>query len=185
MSLLTLFLLPGSVVLFIVAFLLLGRIECLPDRDQRIPMLKHRGFTHTFVFALLMGAGTGLASYLFASADPNAFVNYVLRTVNQLPVVALDTGVTSMPLFPDPVVFGMFGFSIGTLGIVSHIAGDIFTPSGIAFLWPITSKRYTLNWWNAASPVANKGLLITGWIVFGATLLLVGGRILMGWIPFL
>lgn len=110
----------------------------LPDYDQRVPLVSHRGSTHTLPFALLVGlvAGGGL----FALAGGLGLA----RTL----------------------AVGAFGFLVGVLAIGSHLLADALTPAGVAVFWPVSGKRYSLDLVRADNTVANYGLLALG--VFAA-----------------
>jgi inner membrane protein len=119
----------------------------LPDYDLRVPFVQHRGPTHTLVFALLVGAVLGGASY--ASA----------------PTLGLD-----------PRVAGVAGAFVGCYGIVAHLVGDVLTPAGIAPFWPVSSRNYSLDLTRADSTVANFVLLALG-VFLTVVAAVVGGRI--------
>ena len=78
-------------------------LASLPDADQRVPFISHRGVTHTVHFAVgigvLLGLGGGLVG---ASGGP-------------VPAIAL----------------GAFGFVVGTVTLLSHVAADALTPMGV------------------------------------------------------
>ncbi|MFC7166324.1 metal-dependent hydrolase [Halospeciosus flavus] len=97
----------------------------VPDYDQRVPFVSHRGPTHTFAFAGLVGA---------------AFAGVVL--------LAPVEGVARLPL-------AAFAFGVGALGIVAHLAGDVLTPAGIEPFWPLSSRNYSLYLTRADNTLAN------------------------------
>ncbi|GAD53040.1 putative membrane-bound metal-dependent hydrolase [Halarchaeum acidiphilum MH1-52-1] len=113
----------------------------VPDYDQRVPGVRHRGVTHTLAFAAFTGLALGVIGALLP-AD----------------AIALPIRVA-------------FAAGIGVLGIVGHLAGDVLTPAGVRPLWPVSSREYTLSLWTAANPVANYGLLAAGIGVTAAVLL--------------
>ncbi|MEF8856086.1 MAG: metal-dependent hydrolase [Haloplanus sp.] len=108
-------------------------LAMLPDWDQRVPFLSHRGPTHTLAFALLVGAagagaGAGLAT-------------------------VLDGGrATLVP----------FGFAIGALAILAHLLADALTPSGVPFLWPLSGRDVSVYLTRADNTLANYVLLAVG-----------------------
>lgn len=109
-------------------------LSTAPDLDHRIPLVEHRGPTHTLLFALLVGAATAAGAGLLAgSAAPAMGVALVV-----------------------------FGFVVGTLSILSHLAADVLTPSGIRPLWPVSSRRYSLNVVRASNTLANYALFCLG-----------------------
>ena len=118
---------------------ILGALACvalstLPDCDHRLPLVEHRGPTHSLLFALLVGAGlAGITATLVDAATP-----------------LLDVGLVG------------FAFVVGTLSITSHLLADALTPMGIRPFWPISNRRYTLAVTRAANPLANYALLAVG-----------------------
>lgn len=120
----------------------------LPDYDQRVPGIDHRGVTHTLGFALLVGAVVGGAGFLAGrSAGP--------------------AGAT---------VLGGAGFVAGTLSMLAHLAADVVTPAGIAPFWPLSSRNYSLDLVRAANTPANYLLLLLG-VVAAAGALWAGTRV--------
>jgi inner membrane protein len=111
----------------------------VPDWDHRIPFVEHRGITHTVWFALLVGVLLGAVCFQGA------------RTVAGLQAA-----------YGSPELLGGFGFGIGTLAILSHLAGDVITPAGLEPFQPVSGRHYTLDLVGAANRVANAGLLILG-----------------------
>ena len=117
----------------------LGALVCvslstLPDCDHRLPLIEHRGPTHTLLFAVLVGAGVAAAAAVFVGS--------------------------SSP-FTGVGVVG-FAFVVGTLSIGSHLLADALTPMGIRPFWPLSSRRYTVALTRAANPVANYVLFALG-----------------------
>ncbi|WP_121823467.1 metal-dependent hydrolase [Halostella salina] len=114
----------------------------LPDCDHRLPLVEHRGPTHSVPFALLVGAGFGVVGSVVAPAVDGA-------------------------LGVDPAAFG---FAIGCLSVATHLLGDVLTPMGIRPLWPVSDRRYTLNLTHAKNPLANYGLFALGVLATAVTL---------------
>jgi len=115
----------------------------LPDYDLKVPLLSHRGPTHTLLFAVLVGAvvGGGLGA-LAGTAPPGR-----------------------------AVTLGAFGFLVGFLAVGSHLLADALTPAGIEPFWPLSSKNYSLGLVGADSTVGNYGLLALGVFVSAAIVL--------------
>jgi len=118
----------------------------LPDVDQRIPFVEHRGATHTVGFLVLVGLAVAAAGVAVARATP-----------------------------VEAVTVGAFGFLVGALAIGSHLLADALTPMGIAPLWPVSDAHYTLSLTRADNAVANYLLLGLGVAVTAATALVAGG----------
>lgn len=109
-------------------------LSTLPDVDHSLPVIDHRGITHTVFFALFVGAGA-------------AAVTAVLLNASRLPA---STGLVG------------YAFLVGTLSIGSHILADAITPMGVRPFWPVSRWHYTMNLTPAANPVANYALLGIG-----------------------
>lgn len=106
----------------------------LPDLDQRVPGVKHRGPTHTVWFALAVGAIVATAGV----------------------VIGWSRGLLSA------LGMGAFGLIIGSLTVGAHILADVLTPTGVQPFAPVRKERYTLDVVTAANPVANYALLVLG-----------------------
>ncbi|MFC5973035.1 metal-dependent hydrolase [Halomarina salina] len=107
----------------------------LPDVDLRIPLLRHRGPTHSLAFALLVGA--------------------TLAGVATLAVTRLPPSLAVQWLVP-------FAGFVGAFGVTTHLLADWLTPSGVPLLWPLSGRRFSLGVTRASSTVANWGLLALG-----------------------
>lgn len=130
-------------------------LAMLPDYDQRIPLLTHRGITHTVWFALLVGAvlaGVGLA---VAGQRPH-------------PLATVTTA--------------LFAGLVGTVTVASHIAADALTPAGVRPFAPLRDRRYTYDLARAANPLANYALLALG-VAVAAGALVVGTTLAGGGQP--
>ena len=117
-------------------------LASLPDIDQRLPGVQHRGVTHTLAFALAVGTALGAVGWLLGR-DAGA------RTAAE---------------------FATVGFAVGTVAIVSHLLADVITPMGITPFWPLSKRRYTLDVCRAENRLANYALLGTGLAVTVAVL---------------
>lgn len=117
-------------------------LAMLPDVDHRIPGLRHRGPTHTLVFALVVGT---------ALACLGVVVPHELD-----PMVQLGLGV--------------FGFVIGVVSVLAHLVADLLTPTGVQLLWPFSRRRYSLDVVCADNPLANYALLVAGVAVAGGVI---------------
>lgn len=109
-------------------------LAMLPDVDMKLPLVSHRGPTHTVWFALVVG-GAGLVGGA---------------------VVGLETGPIAA------VGLAVFGFLVGTTTIVAHLAADALTPMGVRPLAPVDDREYCFEVARAANPLANYGLLALG-----------------------
>lgn len=109
-------------------------LASFPDCDHRLPLIAHRGPTHSFAFALALGGILGIAGFVFG------------ETV---------VGVSAATM-------ASFAFSIGALSVLSHLAADCITPMGIRPLWPLSRWHYTADLVLAKNPIANYLLLCLG-----------------------
>ncbi|MFB6095035.1 MAG: metal-dependent hydrolase [Halodesulfurarchaeum sp.] len=131
----------------------------LPDLDRRLPLVRHRGGTHTVWFAGLVGMGVG----------------------------GLASGLCSSPPRESPLAVGLWGVAVGGAAIGSHLLADSITPVGIRPLWPLSDRRIALGFVNADSWIANTLLLWLGIVAMALGLLIGDGRwtrlVLEGWGP--
>lgn len=122
--------------------LVLLAVVMWPDVDLYVAGLAHRGITHTVWTALLVG----------------------------ILVAGIAWGCTPLARARRYSV-AVFGFQVGTLGIVAHLLGDVATPMGIRPLYPLYRESYTLDLVLANDVQANTGLLVAGvaavWLALG------------------
>ncbi|QPV62752.1 metal-dependent hydrolase [Halosimplex litoreum] len=137
----------------------------LPDVDQRIPFVEHRGPTHTVGFLVLVGLAVGAAGAAVGGAVPaeQAFLSGDAVTW----AVAVASGGTA--------ALGAFGFLLGSLAVASHLLADALTPMGITPFRPLSDAHYTISLTRADNAVANYLLLGIGVAVTVATVLVTGG----------
>ena len=131
----------------VLGLVTVAALAMVPDQDQRIPRITHRGITHTVWFALVIGLAVGLAG---------AYVGNVLS----------DGAIRTI------VLAGGFGFVVGTLSILSHIAADALTPMGVTPFIPVDDRHYTLDVVRASNDAANYLLLVAGTAASGLVLVL-------------
>jgi inner membrane protein len=111
-------------------------LAMLPDVDHSLPLVRHRGPTHSFGFAALVGgafAGVGL----------------LLGSAMEFTTVA-------------GIGLGVFGFLVGAAAVVAHLLADVITPAGAPLLWPVSGRRYSLGLARADNTVWNYGLFAAG-----------------------
>ncbi|ELZ24144.1 hypothetical protein C475_12882 [Halosimplex carlsbadense 2-9-1] len=131
----------------------------LPDVDQRIPFVEHRGPTHTVGFLIAVGLAVGAVGVAVGET------------------VATEAAVTSGVAVAsgETVVLGAFGFLLGSLTVGSHLLADALTPMGITPFRPLSDAHYTISLTRADNAVANYLLLGVGVAVTVATALVAGG----------
>jgi inner membrane protein len=119
-------------------------LAMLPDQDMRIPLVSHRGITHTVWFALLVGGVLGAAA------------GYLGWRTGRGPEAALAVGA--------------FAFAVGFVTIASHVLADALTPMGVTPFAPLRGRKYTLAIATASNPIANYALLVLGAALTGVAL---------------
>ncbi|AEH38776.1 metal-dependent hydrolase [Halopiger xanaduensis] len=107
----------------------------LPDIDELLPRIPHRGPTHTVWFAVLVGLFAGVGTTLLVDATA--------------------TSSTSVSAF-------RFGFAVGTGSVLAHLAGDVVTPMGISPFAPVSAAHVTLDWFPSKHGRINRALLLLG-----------------------
>ena len=122
----------GSPELAIGGAVVTAALSMLPDQDQRVPFLKHRGLTHTVHFAALTAVGVGVAGG----------------------TVGASTGTGSM------ILYGLLGVVLGGVAIGSHIAADALTPAGVDPFR--SGETITYDVVTAGNPIGNAVLLLFG-----------------------
>lgn len=141
------YLLIGSrPLLAVIGGVVVLSLASLPDIDHQLPVVSHRGVTHSLLFAALVGAvGWGVGSLLGG----------------------LDIGTVS--LAGTTLSAAQFLGALGAYGILAHLAGDIVTPAGVPLLWPLPTT-VSLSLVGAGNTIANYGLLAAGVIATAAVL---------------
>lgn len=144
----------GAVELAFVTGATMLWLSMLPDVDHRVPGISHRGPTHSLLFAALVGG-------VFAAVG--GFLGQSL-------------GLTATIDGFGTVGLAAFGFFLGSLTVVTHLLGDVITPMGVNFLWPVSKKRYSLSLTPAKNTFWNYGLFVLGvFAVAAATVLAIRG----------
>lgn len=107
-------------------------LAMLPDVDMKLPLVAHRGPTHTVRFAVAVAAALGIAGVALGASD------------GLLAAVGL----------------GVFGALVGAVAVGSHIAADALTPMGVEPF--DDGRRYSYSVARASNPLANYALLALG-----------------------
>lgn len=146
--------------------------ERIPDTDQQIPDIRHRGTSHSLFAAFLVGRacaglGWGLGTYVTVPlADWLSSAGITALGLVTVRLVALD-----------PPTLAAVGWCVGAGGIVLHLAGDIITIDGLQPLLPFWKHQVSLSPLPANSPGANRLLYVLGWL---AIVLVVVGLLPIG-----
>lgn len=112
-------------------------LSTLPDIDQRLPGIDHRGPTHTIWFVIAVGLVAGSGGVVAGSAH----------------------GILA------GLALGTWAFLLASATITSHLMADVITPAGICPFTPIRDDCYTFDLTRAANPAANIVLLVIGLVV--------------------
>ncbi len=116
-------------------------LAMLPDIDHRLPIISHRGPTHSLLFAALVGGVFAGAGFLLEGAF----------TVAGFSLAA-------------------FGFFLGFVSVFAHLIGDTLTPAGVNYLWPLSIKTFSVYLTRADNTIANQGLFALGVLVSAAVM---------------
>ena len=111
-------------------------LAVVPDRDQRVPGLSHRGPTHTVQFAATVAVVVGALGALAGYAHPD------VGLLGTLGVAAL-------------------GSAVGGVTILSHVAADALTPMGVDPFGE-DGRHISYGVCRADSTLGNYGLLALG-----------------------
>lgn len=112
-------------------------LTLVPDLDLVVPVLVHRGVTHTFLAAGCLGAFAGVLWYGSGQRS-------------------LGTGVERAAV----------GFTVGALSGVGHLLGDVITPMGVRPFAPLSQTVYSLSLVQSRNPSANMLLLSAGVLAY-------------------
>lgn len=126
--------LSGHEALAVVGGAVAVALSTTPDYDHRLPLIVHRGPTHTLLFTVLVGAVLAAVAFSFATEEATL----------------------------EPPILAAFAFAVGVVSIGSHLLADWLTPMGIRPFWPVSRRRYSVSVTTAANPVANYLLLASG-----------------------
>lgn len=119
-------------------------LTMVPDHDQRVPFVSHRGVTHTLLFAVGFGLAVGAVTGAFAEAGH------------------IQVGPSFVVLDHRVGPLQTVGFVVGTVTVLSHLAADALTPAGVPLLWPLSDHRFSLGLVAADDVLANYGLFLAG-----------------------
>lgn len=135
----------GSLALVGAAVMVVASL--VPDWDERVPIMRSRGVTHTVLFAFLVG------------------------------VVLWALGISVADQFGalSRATVGSYGFFVGSLAVIVHVAVDALTPAGVRPFWPVWGRTFSLGVTRPENPVANYMLLALGLLATSVSLLLVAG----------
>lgn len=149
----------GFLSLAVTGAILVVTLATLPDVDLKIPLIEHRGVTHTIWFGVFVGVIIGGCGAVLALR------NGVSGSIG------IAAGMLS-PAMVGALGVGAFGFGVGFLAVVGHVVGDALTPMGVRPYAPVSRASYSLDVARATNPLANYLLLVLGLAVAGGALYL-------------
>ncbi|WP_276257517.1 metal-dependent hydrolase [Haloglomus litoreum] len=120
-------------------------LATLPDIDMDLPLVPHRGPTHSLLFLALVAGALGAVGW----------------TIGQGPWQPLG----------GPTRAALFAGGIGVLGVGSHLLADMLTPAGVNLLWPLPAEALSFDVARADNTIANYGLLGLGAFATAAVVL--------------
>ena len=135
--------------LVVVGAVLTSGFCMLPDIDQNLPLVKHRGITHTVWFALLVGTVLGGGAFVVVQGAGQSILGQWIPTERLL----------GSPL---AITVGWFFGVTGGLVIVSHLVGDWLTKMRIRPWSPLSKHKHRLGITPADSLIANGLLYVQG-----------------------
>lgn len=136
----------GGLDFAIMGAIVSAGLSMAPDIDMRVPLMQHRGITHTVWFAGAVAVVLGLIGFF----------------------LGLGHGIVVA------IALGPLSFLIGGLSVGSHLVADSLTPAGIRPFEPRYDKHYSLDWFTAANPIANYLLLAVGGAASLLALVIIG-----------
>ena len=139
-----------------IGLIIIISYSSVPDLDFKVPGVKHRGYSHSLIGAVIIALPMSIIAYF----------SYIY--LNKLTV---EFG---GELAYSPMLMSVFAFILAFFAVLTHYAGDIVTPSGIPILAPVSKKKYSLNLFYAKNKLANGLSLFLG---ISATLTVVGMHI--------
>lgn len=177
----------GKLLLAGVCWLGIQAVEPLPDRDFHLPVLNHRGVSHSLLSVLVVGGVFGAAGWLLGGTGFDLLYSllsvlvgvwdWTLGFLPKLSTAFLTGLIPNLP--PAEIVttlqqqargnvsrwgFALFGFTIGAYGVLAHLLGDVITVRGVKPFLPVSNWRLSLSSLRADSPTANSALFGAGMV---------------------
>ncbi|WP_408958232.1 metal-dependent hydrolase [Natrinema sp. 74] len=134
----------ASIEVALLGALIAVGVANVPDVDQRLPLIDHRGPTHTVWFAVLVGLAVGVGTALAFPAIPGAFrFGFLVGTGGILAHLAGDVvtpmGITPFaPVWRRHVTLDWFKSKNSRINRAVLLVGSsaLATSLGIATVWP-------------------------------------------------
>lgn len=135
-------------------------IEPLPDRDQRINWLEHRGTSHSLFTAGIVGVCCGGLGWVVGRYVTEPLTIWLLSG-GVIGPNAITWTETHLGLL-DATMLALVGICIGAGGIVLHLLGDVITIAGIQPFLPFSKRNISFSLLHADNTLANRGLFTLG-----------------------
>ncbi|RBI59387.1 hypothetical protein DMJ13_22435 [halophilic archaeon] len=157
----------GHVAIPILVAIGILTVEPLPDNDQWIPGLSHRGTSHSFTAATIVGVVCAGLGWVLGHYVTVPLAKWVQPRATATDVAMILTVGEQLAILDSSTLAG-FGFVVGVGGICVHLAGDIITVSGIQPFLPFSPRRVPLSGLRADSMLANSVLFLAGTVAMVA-----------------
>jgi inner membrane protein len=102
----------------------------------------------------------------------------ITHTIWFAALVGLFVGIGTTILAPSTPRAFLFGFVVGTCGVLAHLVGDVVTPMGISPFAPFSRRHVTLNWFPSKHGAINRTVFLIGASALAASGLLTVGQFL-------
>lgn len=143
----------GHVVLGALGVVTVFVTASMPDIDIRLPVVDHRGITHTVWAAAALGIVVAVPTFYLGER--------------------LATAVPELAVYSPAVLAGYIG-AVLAFSVLGHLVGDMLTPMGIRPFEPLWGRSFSLGLWTADS-IANKALFGLGVITIAGTTYVLAG----------
>jgi inner membrane protein len=135
-------------------------IEPLPDNDFWVPGLSHRGTSHSYFTAGVIGLVCAGIGWVVGTYVTVPVAHWLISSL--LVEAASITWVETHLLTLDAGFLSLVGFCVGSVGIVLHLLGDMITVAGIRPYLPFSRRKVRFTQLRAATPTVNQGLFGLG-----------------------
>jgi len=196
----------GKLLLAVLCWVGIQAVEPLPDHDFHLPILSHRGVSHSLLGIVVVGGVLGGAGWLLGGHGFDLLYSLLSMLVGVwdwllgvLPELSASVLAGLVPNFPPGEIvatlqqqaggsvgrwsFAMFGFFIGAYGVLAHLLGDVITIRGIKPFLPVSHWRLSLSSLRADSPTANSALFGIGMVAIVLVVVATVPGVIAGGVP--
>lgn len=136
----------GHTLLAVIGGAVMISFAMLPDVDHSIPIVPHRGPTHSLLFAAGVGAAGAVVGDALDGYSNLLSFDMVLVLLGTVEIQGL----------------ALFGGFVGALAVLAHLLADVLTPAGVPLFWPLSRHTTSLGLVRADNTIANYLLLGLG-----------------------